>query len=93
MSETVRAVKLIISGKVQGVWYRASAKNEADKLGITGWVMNLKNGSVEAFAEGDPGLIEEFIAWCWEGPTFAKVSNVEVVEMTPEGGEEFRVRR
>ena len=72
-----RRVKINIKGKVQGVWYRASAKEEADKLGITGWVKNEIDGSVTVVAEGDEEKLNEFIKWCWIGPVYAKVENIK----------------
>ncbi len=68
-----------VSGRVQGVWYRATARDVAQRLGLTGWVRNLPDGRVEIVAEGDETTLEEFIKWCWEGPPLARVDNVEVV--------------
>ncbi len=68
-----------VSGRVQGVWYRATARDVAQRLGLTGWVRNLPDGRVEIVAEGDETALEEFIKWCWEGPPLARVDNVEVV--------------
>jgi acylphosphatase len=64
-----------VSGKVQGVWFRASAKGEAEKLTLTGWARNLADGRVEVFACGDENQLELFYAWLQEGPPHAKVSN------------------
>ncbi|KTC78266.1 acylphosphatase [Legionella brunensis] len=64
-----------ISGKVQGVWFRASAQEEAEKLGITGWVRNLADGRVEVFACGDQEQIEEYDRWLREGPSLAQVTD------------------
>jgi len=69
---------VIISGRVQGVWYRASTKQKAEELGITGWVKNTDEGNVEALFEGDKAVIDEMIAWCWKGPPLAKVKNVKI---------------
>jgi acylphosphatase len=71
-------VRLTISGTVQGVFYRASARDEAERLGLTGWVRNLINGDVEALAEGPEALVEQFIDWCRVGPPAARVEQVEV---------------
>jgi len=71
-------VHVIISGRVQGVWFRASTKNKAEQLGINGWVRNTTNGNVEAVFEGDEKIIEEMLEWCNHGPPLAKVDNVEV---------------
>ena len=73
MAETIR---LIIEGNVQGVFYRQSAKEKADKLGISGTVRNLKDGSVEIIATGNPGQLEQLIQWCNLGPPKAVVTNI-----------------
>ncbi|MSP40059.1 MAG: acylphosphatase [Deltaproteobacteria bacterium] len=71
-------MQLKIHGRVQGVYYRASALQEAEKLGLTGWVMNCADGTVEAVAEGAKHKLEELIAWCRQGPDGARVTDVEV---------------
>lgn len=71
------SVHLKITGRVQGVYYRASMLQEARKLGLTGWVMNRSDGSVEALAEGSKTKLEELIAWCHQGPQGARVAGVE----------------
>lgn len=71
-------VHLKIRGRVQGVYYRASTIQKAQKLGLTGWVMNCADGSVEAIAEGTQARIESLIAWCRQGPAGARVDSVEV---------------
>jgi acylphosphatase len=72
------SVYLHISGRVQGVYYRASMLQEAQRLGLTGWVMNRADGAVEAVAEGGQAKIEELIAWCRQGPQGARVADVAV---------------
>jgi len=72
-----RRVSLRIRGRVQGVFYRESARTEALRLGLTGWVRNLPDGSVEAVAEGPPEALEAFISWSQRGPPQARVSDVE----------------
>ncbi|MGB0683013.1 MAG: acylphosphatase [Magnetovibrionaceae bacterium] len=69
--------RLIIRGRVQGVWYRAWTVTQAEGLGLNGWVRNLSDGSVEALASGPEAAVEELIRRCWEGPTFAKVSSID----------------
>ncbi len=71
------SVHLKITGGVQGVYYRASMLQEAQKLGLTGWVMNRSDGSVEALAEGSKTRLAELIAWCHQGPQGARVAGVE----------------
>ena len=72
------SVHVIISGRVQGVWFRASNKNKAEQLGITGWVRNTSEGDVEAVFVGDKDILDEMIKWCNQGPAHAKVNNVKV---------------
>lgn len=76
-SENAR-VHLRIYGQVQGVFFRASTEAEARRLGLTGWVRNRPDGSVEALAEGPKAKLEELAAWCRHGPPRAQVDRVEV---------------
>ena len=69
-----------ISGKVQGVFFRARTKDKATELGINGFVRNENDGSVYVECEGDETILKEFIAWCHHGPERARVDKVEVVE-------------
>jgi acylphosphatase len=71
-------VHLLIEGRVQGVFFRASAQSEAHRLGVKGWVRNCPDGSVELVAEGKRKDIDDFIAWCRHGPRGAEVANVQV---------------
>ncbi|MBA4387163.1 MAG: acylphosphatase [Verrucomicrobia bacterium] len=71
-----KRMRLIISGRVQGVCYRAYARETAEDLGLTGWVRNLHNGKVEAVAEGEEPALGAFAAWCRRGPHNARVSDV-----------------
>ena len=70
--------RLLIKGEVQGAFYRASAREEATRLGIFGWVRNRPDGEVEAEVEGPEQLVQDFIRWCRKGPPSAVVSDVEV---------------
>ena len=84
---SVRRAHLLISGRVQGVWYRQSTKQAADRIGgLCGWVRNLPDGRVEAVAEGPEEKIEALIAWCREGPRLASVRDIDVTWHEPEGG-------
>jgi acylphosphatase len=74
----VTRAELLIMGRVQGVFYRASAQQEGMRLGLLGEVRNLPDGSVEAVVEGPRERIEEFIDWCKRGPPAAEVENVRV---------------
>ena len=69
-------VRLVISGRVQGVFYRKSLLDEATKLKLKGWVRNTEDGGVEAVAEGEKAILERLIAWCQKGPTGARVEKV-----------------
>ena len=69
-------VQLIIEGRVQGVYFRASTLQKAQRLGLTGWVMNRSDGAVEVVAEGLPAQIDELVTWCHEGPPGAVVTHV-----------------
>jgi acylphosphatase len=91
---TVRRVHLVIKGLVQGVSYRASAQDEARRLGVKGWVRNLPNGDVESIAEANPETIERFVTWCRTGPEEARVTHVAVTEATgADAFSDFQVRR
>ena len=71
---------IVVTGTVQGVFFRASAKKEADSLGIHGWVRNAKDGSVEIHAEGSDPALDHFIEWCSRGPQTANVHEITVEE-------------
>jgi acylphosphatase len=71
---------LLIEGHVQGVGYRAAMRAEAERLGLTGWVRNRADGSVEAIAEGPAETLERLIAWARIGPPAARVSAVRIAE-------------
>lgn len=79
---------LIISGRVQGVGYRAWASQQAKKLGLSGWVRNRRDGTVEALVSGDADMLDSMVEYCHEGPIAARVDRVsvhEVNEPVPEG--------
>ncbi len=71
-------VHVLIFGRVQGVWFRASTKQKADELGLTGWVRNTHNGCVEAIFEGDESQVNKMVNWCHNGPPLSKVEKVEI---------------
>jgi acylphosphatase len=75
---------LVISGKVQGVYYRASMTEEAQRLGVKGWVRNRRDGTVEAQLQGDSESVAMLIAWARRGPPAAVVSNV-LIELAEAG--------
>lgn len=75
----------LIEGRVQGVGYRMSAQLAAQKTGVTGWVRNLPNGQVEMLAEGDTSQLSQLLEWAWQGPEFAKVTDIQLTEQTATG--------
>lgn len=85
-------MKALVIGRVQGVGFRYSAIREARRLGVTGWVRNMEEGSVEVAAEGTPERVTAFLAWLQKGPPGAWVREVEVTEIAPAGFQEFTVR-
>ncbi len=89
----MKRVRVFISGKVQGVYFRAYTREEAKKLGIKGWVRNLPDGRVEAVFEGKDDAVEKMIKWCHKGSPFSRVEDVEVIEEPYLGEfEDFSIR-
>jgi acylphosphatase len=87
-------VLVLVSGLVQGVFYRATAVEVAHGLGLTGWVRNLPDGRVEAIAEGPAEALEAFVRWCHEGPAAARVDHVQAEPGEATGEfEDFQARR
>lgn len=72
--------RMVARGRVQGVWFREAMRIEADRLGVTGWVRNRLDGSVEAVVQGSPGAVDRIIAWARRGPEAANVKSLEVTE-------------
>lgn len=70
-------IRVKITGRVQGVCFRAGTKNEADRLGLKGWVRNQTDGSVEALFEGEPDVVAQMTEWCRKGPYPARVDQVQ----------------
>lgn len=89
----MKTIRLIIKGKVQGVFYRATAKDVADLLGIKGWVRNLPDNNVEITATAAEDVLQKFIGWCKQGPPKAKVDDVIVEELSQEEFKDFRIIR
>jgi acylphosphatase len=92
MSERTRK-HVFVSGTVQGVYFRATTRDEARQRGVDGWVRNLEDGRVEAVFEGPQDAVDEMVAFCHEGSSAARVEDVEVTDEEPQGREGFRVRR
>ena len=90
----LQAFHLFISGKVQGVYYRASTAKKAQSLGVNGWVKNLTDGRVEVHAQGSKDALEKLLEWCKKGPMLAKVRGVEcTVAHVEENMAQFEVIR
>jgi acylphosphatase len=86
------AVDLTVTGRVQGVSFRAYAEQEAARLGLSGWVRNEPSGDVAAHVEGDPAAVDAFVRWCHEGPRLARVGAVDVQPSADTGATSFEVR-
>ena len=76
----MKAFQINISGRVQGVCFRASARDEAKRIGVSGWVRNLSDGSVELFMQGPEEKVNRLLSWCYQGPAGASVTDVDYVE-------------
>ncbi|MDQ3926486.1 MAG: acylphosphatase [Actinomycetota bacterium] len=81
-----------VSGQVQGVSFRDATRQQAEELGLGGWVRNLQDGRVEAVFEGESETVRQMIEWCESGPSSADVDDVSVEQETPEGLSGFEVR-
>lgn len=89
----MQAKHLIITGRVQGVFFRATANEVAKKIGVNGWIRNNAGGSVEAHIEGENAAVEQFISWCHRGPDKAEVKNVQVTDCKSEGCTSFETHK
>ncbi len=92
MGQPVRT-RVVVEGRVQGVWFRDSTRAEAQKLGLAGWVRNLPDGRVEAVFEGPSDAVAAACAWCRKGPSHAVVIDVTTVDEQPVGLTGFEIRR
>jgi acylphosphatase len=90
-SGDIVCVHVLVSGRVQGVGYRASTWDMAQLLKLNGWVRNLRDGRVEAVFEGSKPQVEEMLRWCHQGPPAAVVKSVEVEYEQPQGLQSFEV--
>jgi len=89
----MKCLKIKISGKVQGVWFRASTQRKANELNIKGIVRNLSSGEVYVEAEGDEKKIATFVKWCHQGSELSRVDQVVVSEMANQNFEDFKIVR
>lgn len=88
---TVRR-RVVVDGRVKGVFFRDTCRREANRHGVAGWARNLEDGRVEVVAEGRPDAVEQLVTWCRIGPRQAMVTKVEVTDEQPEGLVSFRIR-
>ncbi|QOR69507.1 acylphosphatase [Ruania alkalisoli] len=92
MAERI-ARHVLISGRVQGVAFRAHARRRAERLEVDGWVRNLSDGRVEAWAEGAPDVVGSLLDWLATGPPSAEVTGTQITEEDPQGLSSFEIRR
>jgi acylphosphatase len=88
----MKRVHVFVSGRVQGVFFRAECARVAREHGVSGFARNLADGRVEAVFEGPAGAVDAMVAWCHAGPKWAGVESVEVSNEEPTGDRDFRVR-
>ena len=90
----LKRARILIEGRVQGVYFRAGMKETAERYGVKGWVRNLPSGEVEALVEGENSAIDKLIEWCHHGPPFSAVDHVTVELEPPKGKfESFFIKR
>ncbi len=85
-------MRVVVTGRVQGVWFRDSCREQARAEGLTGWVRNRSDGAVEVELEGPPAAVERVVAWCRVGPPRARVDAVATATIAVVGERGFRVR-
>jgi acylphosphatase len=88
----MKSVRARITGRVQGVGFRAWMEQTAERLGVRGWVRNRRDGSVEAVIAGDTSKVDEMLTMCWHGPPAAKVDGVSVDDAQAPAGTGFEAR-
>ena len=84
--------RVVVSGRVQGVFFRDTTRQRAEAAGVAGWVRNTPDGTVEAVFEGEPGAVDELVEFCRRGPSGAEVAEIDVEEEQPENLSGFVVR-
>ncbi|WP_313543783.1 acylphosphatase [Leifsonia aquatica] len=85
--------RAIVTGAVQGVGFRWAAREQAQALGVAGWVRNRADGSVEVEVEGEPAAVDRMLAWLREGPPGSEVAGLDVTDAAPDGDDGFRIRQ
>jgi acylphosphatase len=85
-------VRVVVTGRVQGVWFRDSCRQQARAEGVAGWVRNRGDDAVEAEFEGPAAAVDRMVAWCRTGPPRARVDGVAVESVPPTGAPGFRIR-
>lgn len=89
---SIKHINIQLTGRVQGVWFRAYARQQAEALGINGFVRNLPDGSVYAECEGDETQLQAMLQWCQQGPPLARVDNITISEGPVNGFHHFEIR-
>lgn len=84
--------RVVVSGRVQGVFFRDTTRRRAEAAGLAGWVRNTPDGTVEAVFEGDPAAVDKLVEFCRRGPSGAEVAGIDVEEEQPENLSAFEVR-
>lgn len=90
-AEVVRR-RVVVRGRVQGVWFRDSTRERARARGVAGWVRNRPDGALEAVFEGPPAGVESLVRFCETGPPHAQVETIETAEEPPAGDTDFHIR-
>ena len=85
-------MRVVVSGRVQGVWFRGACQEQARALGVGGWARNRSDGRVEAVFDGPAAAVDRMVEWCRHGPRHADVTRVQMTEETPTGEPGFHVR-
>jgi acylphosphatase len=88
-----KRVRVVVSGRVQGVGFRWYCRDEAERLAVSGFVRNLPDGRVEAAFEGEPAAVDAMVQWCREGPAWARVGSVDVSDEPPIDQAGFAIAR
>ena len=89
MTSAAKTLRAVISGRVQGVWFRGWTERQARARGLDGWVRNRADGTVEALFSGDSAQVDAMIEDCWAGPPAAKVLAIQTYDETPPAGRGF----